>query len=240
MEKNRRKARKIFWIVVIAGSALLGVQEAALGLERADANLLLMFWLLCLFIASIWIDLFWGRKLQRKLMEIQKILLEEKDADRYIEELQKLFAGAKRKYLLDSYYVNLSAAYAEKKEYEKALDCLEKINPNRLRGQIKAAYWANKSLFCFHAGKGEEGRRILREQETLFFRYREQPYAAEVLGILPILEQMSLGHWQEAESLLAPIKEKKKDSKDRAYFDGLAEICQRGKEGGIIHESELG
>ncbi len=240
MEKQRRKIRKIFWIVLIAGSSVLGGLKGVLGLEGTEAHLLTGSWLAFLFIASIWIDLHWHRKMQKKLAEALKILLEEKDPDRYMEELHKLFEGVKRRNLLVSYYVNLSVAYAEKKEYEKALDCLEKIESDRLRGQFKAAYWANRSLFCFHLGKGEEGRDILQKQGMLLSKYKEHPYAAETLDILPVLEQMSLSEWEKAEELLAEVRNKWQNADDLEYFDGLAEICRKGREGGMECQSQLG
>lgn len=241
MEKQRKRIRRIFWAIVIVGGVAVGVLSAEQELEKTAFRLVELVCCLAVFIAGVGMDLYWHRKMQKRLEEIWQILLEEKDADRYIQELDELFEGVKQSNLRACYSINLSVAYAEKKEYEKGLHCLYEINPDKLRGQMKAAYWANRSFFCFHVGKTEEGRNILKEQATLFSKYKDHRFTAETLYILSVLEQMSLGHWQEAEILLAQAREKWENDGNREYFDGLAEICCDGKaEGGINCESELG
>lgn len=63
---------------------------------------------------------------------------------------------------------------------------------------------------------------------------------AETLDILPVLEQMSLAEWEKAEDLLAEVRKKWQKSDDSEYFDGLAEICRKGRKGGMECESQLG
>lgn len=240
MEKQRQQVKRIFWLIVIAGSAILGVLRSMLGLEGVIDKLLIGCWVICLAAVSIWIDLRWQQKLQKRLAEMQLILSEEKDPDRYIKELQELLDGAKKWNLVLCRNMNLSMAYAEKRDYEKALQCLEELDPGRMQGELKAAYWANRSLFCFHTGKSEEGQKILLEQKAILTAYRGNPYVAVAAELLPAVEKMEQAEWQEAEKLLAELREQKDKDADTSYLDALAEICRKGKEGGTAHESELG
>lgn len=184
MEKQRQQVRRIFWLLVIAISAILGVLREALGLQGIIGNLLVICWLVCAAAASVWIDMRWQQKLQKRLMEMQKILSEEKDPDRYIKELHELLDGARKWNLVLCRNMNLSMAYAEKKDYEKALQCLEELDPARMQGELKAAYWANRGLFCLHTGKLEEGRKMLQEQKAILEAYQANPYVAEAVKYL--------------------------------------------------------
>jgi len=240
MEKQRQQIRRIFWLIVIAGSAVLGVLRMELGMNGTIGKLLIVCWVVCAAAASIWIDVRWQQKLQKRLMEMQKILSEEKDPDRYIKELHELLDGAKKWNLVLCRNMNLSMAYAEKKDYEKALQYLEELDPARMQGELRAAYCANRGLFCFHTGKTEEGRKILREQKAILEAYQANPYVAAAVKYLPVLEKMEQAEWQEAEKLLADLRAQQQDAETLADLDALAELCRQGKEGGTTHESELG
>lgn len=189
MEKQRQHIRLIFWAIVIAVSGLLGVARAALGLEGIISKLLVVSWLVCAVAASVWIDVRWQQKLQKRLAEMQLILSEEKDPDRYIKELHELLDGAKKWNLVLCRNMNLSMAYAEKKDYEKALQYLEELDPARMQGELKAVYWANRGLFCLYTGKTEEGQKMLLEQKPILEAYQKNPYVAEAVKHLHETDQ---------------------------------------------------
>ncbi len=241
MEKKEKRMKQIFWVVVIAGSAAVGVISTALGLTGAAYGTVFVLWLALVGSASVIINLQWQRKLVRKMAELNRALVQDKDIDRYITEINLLFEGTKRKSMQSCRSINLSVAYSMKKDYGQALAHLEEIDPKILRGQQQVMYWANRCLFCFHAGRAEEGRQILQAQAMAFAQNRDNPAMAETLEILPILEKMSLGSWDEAEQMLASTREKWNGDGDQEYFDGLAELCRKGKEeGGNNDASELG
>lgn len=189
MEKQRQQVRRIFWLLVIAISAILGVLREALGLQGIISNLLVICWLICAAAASVWIDMRWQQKLQKRLAEMQTLLTEEKDPDRYIKELHELLDGAKKWNLVLCRNMNLSMAYAEKKDYEKALQYLEELDPSRMQGELQAVYWANRGLFCLYTGKTEEGQKMLLEQKPILEAYQKNPYVAEAVKYLQKTDQ---------------------------------------------------
>lgn len=226
MEQQRRKCRKLFWIVVVVGSGIVGVLSAML-----DRQMLLP-WVVLMGILSLGIDFFWQQKFMKKQAECNRILFEEKNPDLYIAQMQQMFEGVKGGQRQDCRNINLAVAYYIKEEYPKAMEYLKEVQPNRLRGFTRAAYWANKTLVCFSWGRTEEARQMLREQEPLFTKYAKRPDMAETLDTLQVWKRMSEQDWQGAEAALTEARRKWENDGNQEDFAKLAERCRKAKEEG--------
>ncbi|WP_283609788.1 hypothetical protein [Faecalispora anaeroviscerum] len=224
MEKNRSKIRFVFWLVLIVGSALLGVGLAAFSLDRFTKNMTVAVWLAILSLTSIGIDLLWYRELNRKLMSLQSVLLEEHDADRYISEINALLEGKKSPHIRSIFLLNLSAAYCEKAEYHTAQDFLLQINPRKLTGINRSVYWANLAYVYFYLKEEEKAQLILEQQRAAFAKLSDHPQLGALLVVLGIFERLAQGDRPGARERLErerPRWETEHTASDFAYLDQL-------------------
>lgn len=226
MEKNKKKIRIAFWMIVLSLSALLGIAAEALDIGDSVKNVLLVAWLITVALVSVSIDLLWYRAFNQRLRALQPILLEERDPDRYIQEISALLEGKKSPQLRGALLINLSAAYCEKQEYDTAKALLLQIDPKKLAGLNRLVFWANLAYVHFYLRDDAQACAILAQQERVFLKFSDHPDLGSLLAILLIFKKLAEGDKAAAKALLEQARPRWENGYNAADFDYLAQLCQ--------------
>lgn len=202
MEKDKGKIRIYFWIAVIVVSALFGISMAAFDPDTSVKKVLIASFLGAVALTSIAIDLIWYREFNKKLRSLQSVLLQEHDADRYIREINALLIGKQSPQISNVLLLNLSAAYCEKQEYDKAKEILLQVNARKLTGSNRSIYWADFAYVCFYLNENEQANAILAQQKAAFSKLSDNPDLGALIQVLLIFQMLSQGNRSGAKLLL--------------------------------------
>lgn len=225
-DKHRKTIKRVFWIVLVAGSAALGVYQGAADPTGAAKWAPILLWLGLMAVSAVAIDVLWYQEINKKLSEIAPILQQQRDADRYIIELEALLGGKRSHHLQQVRLINLSAAYAQKEDYQRAKELLQQIDVKRLLSIHRPSYWANMALVHFFFDEQEEACAIMEQQEKLFSRWRKSPALGPTLAPLDVLYQLAQGDREQALQLLAAARQKWQNEYNSRDFDELEEKCR--------------
>ncbi len=135
-------------------------------------------------------------------------LLEEGNATAYIERLRPLYEKAKGRHLKQLLALNLSAGYADRKEYERAIAYLQSMEGARLPRAFRMVYALNMSMLHFQVGREAEGLGYYHAQSKALAAARNDKNLAPHVAILDILACIAEGKTQEAHRLLQEAKSK--------------------------------
>lgn len=225
MLKNKKKIRIAFWVAAVTLSALLGVATEALEISDSAKNVLLIVWLGSMAAVSVAIDLLWYRSFNQRLKALQPILLKERDPDRYIQEISALLEGKKSPQLRGVLLINLSAAYCEKKEYDTAKTLLLQIDPKKLAGINRLAYWADLAYVHFYLHEDERACAALARQEKELLKFADHPHLGGLIAILSVFKKLAEGDKPGAKALLEQARARWENAHSAPDFDYLAQRC---------------
>ncbi len=226
MMKNKKKIRTAFWIIVLSGSALLGVAVGALDTRAAVKNTLLIVWLGAVAAAAVAIDLLWYRAFNQRLKALQPILSEERDPDRYIQEISALLEGKRSPQLRGVLLINLCAAYCDKKEYDTAKALLMQINPKKLAPINRLVYWADLAYVHFHLQEDAQACDIITQQQKALLKFQDNPHFGGLVAILLIFKKMAEGDKVEAKALLDQARVQWQTARNTHDFEHLEQLCR--------------
>lgn len=214
------------WAAIIGSSCVFGVVITLLGLEDNARTIALVAW--CAIIVTVYaiVTMKGGRKTVAKMQAVNRLLTEEHDVDAYITALNELLEEEKDNDQAQQILrINLTVAYVEKREYDKALAALQAINPKRLNRQNAAFYWVNLALCNFYLDNVDEGMRIANLQRKAFEEMRKVPQASPVLAFLEVFENLHNGNREDAIALLEGARVTWENEKNAADFALVAEKC---------------
>ena len=225
MMESKKRIRMMFWIIVLSGSALLGGFTQALDMDDSHKNILLIVWLVSIAVVSIAIDLLWYRAFNQQLKALRPILLEERDPDRYIQEISALLEGKKSPHLRGVLLINLSAAYCEKQEYDTAKALLLQIDPKKLSSVNRLIYWAVLAYVQFYLREDKQACTILNQHEKAFAKFAESPQLGGILAILDIFKKLYADDKAGAKARLEIARPKWENAHNKPDFDYLSRQC---------------
>lgn len=225
MLNNRNKIRFIYWSVLIGTSFLFGVGLAAF--EPSDEikkNSIIAF--LCFVaLSSTAINLMWYRAFNQKLASLQPILLEQHDADRYIDEINDLMEDKKSPQIHSILQLNLSVAYCEKKDFRKAKELLSLINPKKLNVVNRAVYWADFAYVHFYLKEDNKAISIMKEHAVELDKISKLPNLGALFLILTIFKEHAEGNLMKAKTLLEQERPKWETEHNIDDFNYLENLC---------------
>lgn len=224
MKQNHKKIRRIFWIILIAGSLLIGILTSLLEVSNFTKQLVLCAWLTVLVVSSIIIDLRWGKKLSCAINALSPLLYEE--PDQYILKIHELLDNMRSPMLRQLLVINHAAALCVKKEYSPAKEMLLSLPVKRLSHPLRPYYWANLSLIHFYLGEEDQGCSILEQQRKMFSIWTEDSRLGPTLAILRIFELLAKHQPEEAQEALKQLRPRWEDEHNAEDFELLQQRCQ--------------
>jgi tetratricopeptide (TPR) repeat protein len=200
MEKQKKRIRAIFWVVVVLACILVGMGLAASGLTTKMKTIVALICVAAVAVAAVVIDLAYYRRLGKAVDALLPLL--HQDPDAYIQGIEELLHGAKNLGLRQTRAINLAAAYCEKGDYRQAAQQLESLDPNQLAPQHKGVYWADYALTQFHLHHKKKACDILTQQAQLFAPLENSRHLGGLLAVLEIFRLLAEGDQASARKML--------------------------------------
>lgn len=221
-----KKKKLALWAGIIGASCLFGAAIALLGVTGDARTIALVLWSVVIITVYAIVTMSDGRKTVAKIQEVNRLLTEEHDIEGYIAGLNRLLVEEKDNFQAQQILrINLTVAYIENRDHEKALAVLKEINPKRLNRQNAAFYWVNLGLCHFYLDQVEEGMRVVELQRKAFDEMRKVPQASPALAFLEIFENLHTGNREDAVALLETARVTWENERNAADFALVAEKC---------------
>ena len=216
LERHRKAIRIVWWIVVLAGSFLLGFLFGMFDVRGPARILPQVIWLSLVAVSSIAVNLLWGWQMAKAVDGLSPLLME--DPDRYMEGIHILLDGKKGRTAVAIRLINLSAACTRKQDYAAARDYLEQLDPKKVPRPNRYIYWMDLALNLFFLGESEKALAIMDGQRALFDANRNGP-TGTLISLLDIFEALFRDGKEAALARLSEVKAREPDPKYQAYLE---------------------
>lgn len=212
-----------FWCIaigVIYGIAANFPKEQAKQMIIGIAACVVVIWMTAKIIAM--------HRLTKMVAAPIPFLYEEKDPERYVEEMQKVIEKTTNRQQKDLIKINIGAGYVYAGKYDKAIDTLNQI---ALPGQAEVnqvLVCANKAMAFFLAEKKEEVLELVEKNRSLLKKYQISSNGlTNNIVVTLAIEQYEKAAYEETIGMLDKLKEKKVSSILQDVIDFIYCECYR-------------
>ena len=153
------------------------------------------------------------------------------EARGYIEGMEALLKTAKGKTLRSTLELNLAAGYMEEKDYGTAISLLEAVEPRQLR--VDSARVVRAINLCesyFLAGQREKAQTLYDSSRRLFAKFRTGKLYGGSIAIVDVLEEISLGEFEQAKILLDKAKSTYQEAYLQKAYEEIGAILEKPQE----------
>lgn len=213
---NNRKAFRIYNLVAI----LIFLGFNILYLVNGESSLPFNILILIALIIGLFIGLIKKKKNIEQSEYLKKILYEDMDIERYIDEIQALINKYKNrnKQIQSYYYTYLTLGYAAKGEFRECIDIYENKIIYRDKAKFKAILYNNLTYYYCEIEDLENAIRTFNESEKYFNMYLNDPrLKGSFLRTLGLIEYLK-GNLVKAEELLEKAKVQKIDANLKQHY----------------------
>ena len=153
----------------------------------------------CVVVGCVLIQVLYSVYYCRKINQLLKLMTEEKKMDLFIEKATQLAQKCKNRLLVSIIQINLAAAHAEQKQYQKAKELLQSIpqkSIRRFKGQHRAVYYANLAYVYYYLDEQGKALHIMDENKKLFETYQKDAINGfgAVYGVLQAFTSFTKGN----------------------------------------------
>lgn len=163
----------------------------------------------------------------KTLDALTPILVEERDPDKYIEQVSAMLEKTRSSQFRQVLLLNLAAAYCDKRNHKKANELLSQIKPGQLSLANRTVYWANLALTCFYIGEKDKACQIVEKQKADFQKPISQENIGPTLALVAIFYEQAKGSRKEARELYAKARRKWYNDRYAADFDYLGKYFEK-------------
>ncbi len=114
-------------------------------------------------------------KLSKIVGESYQSYQETNDLEKYIGELESFIAKTNLEANKNILLLNMSIAYVDHSDYDKAISALKRIDPKTLKGNLKVVYFNNLVHYNFRAGNDDEAIDIMEDRKAEFDKFASKP-----------------------------------------------------------------
>ncbi|MBQ8590829.1 MAG: tetratricopeptide repeat protein [Firmicutes bacterium] len=197
---------RIIVIGVIAG-VVLAIGRDALGI---DIDVFMKWYFIGAIVLMICVLLgvvIYTMNYKNKMIKAMALLNEGK-ATEYVEVVSAMEQKALGKSLKNILRLNLTAGYCDLKEYDKAVEILEKLKSEKLKGDVDLVCRLNTCLCYFYTGRTEEAMQLYNESKVLFVTAKNKGVHVPNIAILDMWAMIENGRKKEARQYLEFAREK--------------------------------
>lgn len=223
MKKHHRTIRIIYFTVLILGSFLVGVMISAFNLEGTIRQVVYWGWIAFILICALLINFLWQKKLFRKISDLTPTVY--RDPDLYIQQIHELLDDMRSKPLRQLLTINHAAALCCKKDYTAALSMLEQIPSDKVISVYRPVYWADLALTYFYLGEEEKASQIMKDQQTIFAKWKDSKHLGGTLAVLHIFDLLSQKEFGQAQEAIDTLRPRWEDEHNAEDFDLLQKRC---------------
>ncbi|MBR1738334.1 MAG: hypothetical protein IJ736_15230, partial [Firmicutes bacterium] len=131
---------------------------------------------------------------------------DEKDADKFIKEMEEAYRRYPDKSLNNYIVTNLAAGYSCRGNYEKANELLKEINSKKLKDADLAAYYGDIIENYFRMGYIDEARKLLNQKSDFIKMYADNSNCGSVINLCYALDSLTAGNFPEGRVFLEKAK----------------------------------
>lgn len=144
---------------------------------------------------------------------------------KFVDELEKLIAGTRNKYLQNIMKLNLGAGYLDLNQPAKLVALYESMDVNYLKNKnLKLVYRLNLAIAYFKLEDLPSFDRIFKANEAFFASFEAHATYGESVGQLYLMEEISEGHFDRARERLTTLRGNSKKPKMRDTYNQLEGI----------------
>lgn len=145
--------------------------------------------------------------LQKRYASIISILQLEKDAARYVQELEEFIHKIKDSKTRNLLNLSLAAGYSENAEYDKAYQILMSMDSHNLVGLNQATYYINMFAITYNLGDEEKAATYLDDNIKLLNRYEIHPTIGSAMPINFVYRYLAENDLKQAKYYLDQAEE---------------------------------
>lgn len=223
--------KRVFKVVIFGvclGLLLLVIQQ---GLQIDRDLFMRYYWLIgsVVVLGAVLINVGYNLSYQRQMAKIAK-LLDAGRTDEYLAGLEKLLQTARGKNLRSILQINLAAGYIEAKQFAAAVELLEGLDTERLKGRaLKMVYRLNLCLSYFGAAQYDKAMAAYNAGKKDWDFFRSNKDFGGNIALLDILAQIQQKNFDQAKSLLAETQSVWANPRLQAYFQQIDNFIQEQK-----------
>ena len=162
----------------------------------------------------------------RKKVQAAAALLEAGKAAEYIHTIEGLLQTPRGRQLKNLLRLNLTAGYCDLKDYHKAIQILEELEQEPLRGVVRMIQRLNLCVCCFYAGQDARALAVYDASDGIFAPYRGGAAYGKNLAVVDMLADIRRGRYDRARELLATARENWNDGRIAADFDYIEKLLE--------------
>ena len=203
------------------GFGLAGIQII---LQIDKAVFMTGYWIAALVVLTgvLLVNILYNVSYQRRMKQIAP-LLEAGKPQEYIEGVEQLLKTAKGQSLKTILTMNLYAGYIDLKEFDKAIELLERISDKKLVGTaVKTVYRLNLCTCYFNTDQGEKALALYHDSQKVFEPQRGGKLYGGNIAILDMLAAIQGKEYDRAEALLDQARQTWPDRRFQAAFQEVA------------------
>ena len=147
----------------------------------------------------------------RERVQHQLRLLEEEHPREALADMEAMWEetkGKNMKRVARLCRLNMTAAYCDLKEYEKALEVLRELSSEKLVGNEDLVYRLNLCACYFYQGREEEGLLSYASDRQVFDCYRKDKTYGGNIAVITMHALLAQDKWTEAAALLEEARKK--------------------------------
>lgn len=217
MAKKYNRFYRLYWILILAVSAFLGVFASSASGMGKDPVPILIIWLMAVAAGTILMEIYFAGKTNSRMAELMPLL--ESDPERYARELTAELEGHKKAVYRETLKINLAAASIRMKDYKKALSLLESVNVKKVTGPGIPVYWTDYVLALFYNEKGEEAEKVLEGHRAVFEKVSAMEGLSRYMDAIEAFRPAFTGNFDAAREKMTAARGKWGDAlKNEAAF----------------------
>ncbi|MEA4989155.1 MAG: hypothetical protein VB095_13935 [Anaerovorax sp.] len=213
----KHKAKIVFGIGIPLGILILIIQETFHIPKNVMLHGYIIGSIVVIFLAFV-INCIWQFRFQRRLKKMQTMLYQENELDHYIIQTDELLKKVKSNLNRNQLIINLSVAYCEKKQYEKAKEILLTIDENTLSGICKVIFYHDLAYYYFMLDERQEALQIIQKHQKMFAKFEAHPSLGPCIKINYIYKFIYEENWAKAKELLLELRDIQQDEMLKRSF----------------------
>ena len=158
-----------------------------------------------IILGTLLFNLLYIRPFRKKVYQ-QIALLEEGRADECLTQMESMLKEAQKKKLKQIAQLcrlNMTAAYCDLKQYDKAMEILEELSQEKFSDAGQLVFRLNLCACYFYLGQQEQALLTYQKSSKLFDLYRKSKTYGGNIAVVTMRTQIAQGQYDQAAELLA-------------------------------------